>query len=278
MTRRIENRFAETAREGRAALVTFIMGGDPDLETTLALLKALPAAGADVIELGMPFTDPMADGPAIQAAGLRALTAHTTLAKVLKLAAEFRKADAATPLILMGYYNPIYVYGVPRFLADAKAAGVDGVIVVDLPPEEDVELCLPALDAGLAFIRLATPTTDDQRLPAVLAHTAGFVYYVSITGITGAATPDYGKVAAAVARLKRHTALPVAVGFGVKNAESAAAIAKVADGVVVGSALVDALRKSLDANGHATADSVKAVTDLVREIAAGVRSAARQPA
>ncbi len=254
------------------------MGGDPDLETTLALLKALPAAGADVIELGMPFTDPMADGPAIQAAGLRALSAHTTLAKVLKLAAEFRKADAATPLILMGYYNPIYVYGVPRFLADAKAAGVDGVIVVDLPPEEDVELCLPAQEAGLAFIRLATPTTDDQRLPAVLSHTAGFVYYVSITGITGAATPDYGKVAAAVARLKQHTDLPIAVGFGVKNAESAAAIAKVADGVVVGSALVDALRKSLDANGHATAGSVKAVTDLVRELAAGVRSVARQPA
>ncbi len=275
---RIDTRFAELAREGRAALVTFIMGGDPDLETTLALLKALPAAGADVIELGMPFTDPMADGPAIQAAGLRALAAHTTLAKVLKLAAEFRKADAATPLILMGYYNPIYVYGVPRFLADAKAAGVDGVIVVDLPPEEDSELCLPAQEAGLAFIRLATPTTDDARLPAVLAHTAGFVYYVSITGITGAATPDYSKVAAAVARLKRHTSLPVAVGFGVKNAESAAAIAKVADGVVVGSALVDALRKSLDANGHPTAASVAAVSDLVREIAAGVRSAARQPA
>ncbi|MDR3409085.1 MAG: tryptophan synthase subunit alpha, partial [Methylovirgula sp.] len=255
-----------------------IMGGDPDLETTLALLKALPAAGADVIELGMPFTDPMADGPAIQAAGLRALSAHATLAKVLKLAAEFRKADAATPLILMGYYNPIYVYGVPRFLVDAKAAGVDGVIVVDLPPEEDVELCLPAQEAGLAFIRLATPTTDDARLPAVLAHTAGFVYYVSITGITGAATPDYGKVAAAIARLKRHTDLPIAVGFGVKNAESAAAIAKVADGVVVGSALVDALRKSLDPNGHATAGSVKAVTDLVHELAAGVRSVARQPA
>ena len=204
--------------------------------------------------------------------------AHTTLAKVLKLAAEFRKADAATPLILMGYYNPIYVYGVPRFLADAKAAGVDGVIVVDLPPEEDVELCLPAQEAGFAFIRLATPTTDDQRLPAVLSNTSGFVYYVSITGITGAATPDYGKVAAAVARLKQHTDLPIAVGFGVKNAESAAAIAKVADGVVVGSALVDALRKSLDANGHATAGSVKAVTDLVRELAAGVRSVARQPA
>ncbi|WP_297295002.1 tryptophan synthase subunit alpha [uncultured Methylovirgula sp.] len=277
MSSRIDTRFAELARQGRAALVTFIMGGDPDPETALALLKALPAAGADMIELGMPFTDPMADGPAIQAAGLRALAAHTTLTKVLALAAEFRKADAATPLILMGYYNPIYVYGVARFLADAKAAGVDGLIVVDLPPEEDSELCLPALDAGLAFIRLATPTTDDARLPAVLAHTAGFVYYVSITGITGAATPDYGKVAAAVGRLKQHTRLPVAVGFGVKNAESAAAIAKVADGVVVGSALVDALRRSLDENGQATAGSVAAVTALVRDLAAGVHRAARQP-
>jgi len=274
---RIDTRFAELAREGRAALVTFVMGGDPDLQTSLALLKALPAAGADVIELGMPFTDPMADGPAIQAAGLRALAGHTTLAKVLALAAAFRETDAATPLVLMGYYNPIYVYGVARFLADAKAAGVDGLIVVDLPPEEDSELCLPALDAGIAFVRLATPTTDDARLPAVLAHTAGFVYYVSITGITGAATPDYGKVAAAVARLKQHTQLPVAVGFGVKNAESAAAIAKVADGVVVGSALVDALRRSLDDNGQATAGSVAAVTALVRDLAAGVHKAARQP-
>jgi tryptophan synthase alpha chain len=277
MSSRIDTRFAELAREGRAALVTFVMGGDPDLETSLALLKALPSAGADVIELGMPFTDPMADGPAIQAAGLRALSAHTTLAKVLALAAAFRQTDAATPLILMGYYNPIYIYGVARFLADAKVAGVDGLIVVDLPPEEDSELCLPALDAGIAFVRLATPTTDDARLPAVLAHTAGFVYYVSITGITGAATPDYGKVAAAVARLKQHTRLPVAVGFGVKNAESAAAIAKVADGVVVGSALVDALRGSLDDKGQATAGSVAAVTALVRELAAGVHKAARQP-
>jgi tryptophan synthase alpha chain len=274
---RIDTRFAETAREGRAALVTFVMGGDPDPETSLALLKALPAAGADLIELGMPFTDPMADGPAIQAAGLRALGAKTTLTKVLALVSDFRKSDTATPLILMGYYNPIYVYGVPRFLEDAKAAGVDGLIVVDLPPEEDSELCLPALDAGLDFIRLATPTTDDARLPAVLAHTASFVYYVSITGITGAATPDYGKVGAAVARLKQHTSLPVAVGFGVKNAESAAAIAKVADGVVVGSALVDALRKSLDGEGRATSASVTAVTDLVRDLATGVREAARQP-
>jgi tryptophan synthase alpha chain len=274
---RIDTRFAETARQGRAALVTFVMGGDPDPETSLALLKALPGAGADLIELGMPFTDPMADGPAIQAAGLRALAAKTTLTKVLALVADFRRSDTTTPLVLMGYYNPIYVYGVARFLNDAKTAGVDGLIVVDLPPEEDSELCLPALDAGLDFIRLATPTTDDARLPAVLAHTAGFVYYVSITGITGAATPDYGKVGAAVARLKQHTRLPVAVGFGVKKPQSAAAIAKVADGVVVGSALVDALRKSLDDKGRATKGSVTAVADFVRDLAAGIRTATRQP-
>jgi tryptophan synthase alpha chain len=275
MTTRIDTRFAELRRENRAALVTFVMAGDPDLATSLAILKALPAAGADLIELGMPFTDPMADGPAIQAAGLRALRAATTLAKTLALAADFRAHDRATPLVLMGYYNPIYIYGVGRFLTEAKKAGVDGVIVVDLPPEEDAELCLPALDAGLAFIRLATPTTDAARLPAVLAHTSGFLYYVSITGITGAATPDTTKVAAAVGRLKEHTDLPIAVGFGVKNAASAAAIAAVADGVVVGSALVEALRKSLDASGRASPGSVAAVIDLVRELAAGVHSAAR---
>jgi tryptophan synthase alpha chain len=274
MSSRIETRFSELARARRAALVTFVMAGDPDLATSLAILKALPKAGADLIELGMPFTDPMADGPAIQAAGLRALKSGTTLAKTLALAADFRAHDRATPLVLMGYYNPIYVYGVSQFLADAKKAGVDGVIVVDLSPEEDSELCLPALDAGLAFIRLATPTTDAARLPAVLAHTSGFVYYVSITGITGAATPDTSKVAAAVARLKERTSLPVAVGFGVKNAASAATIASVADGVVVGSALVEALRKSLDAAGHATPDSVAAVMGLVRELATGVHAAA----
>src|SRR5579862_1151551 len=229
MTERMDRRFAALRQEGRAALVTFVMAGDPNLATSLAILKALPAAGADLIELGMPFTDPMADGPAIQAAGLRALAAGTTLAKTLVLAAEFRAFDATTPLVLMGYYNPIYVYGVGRFLADAKAAGVDGVIVVDLPPEEDAELCLPALDAGLAFIRLATPTTNDARLPAVLANTAGFVYYVSITGITGAAAPNADRVGDAVARIKRHTHLPVAVGFGVRDAASAAGIAARAD-------------------------------------------------
>ena len=272
MPTRIDHRFEDLAHQNRAALVTFVMAGDPDLATSLDILKALPGAGADVIELGMPFTDPMADGPAIQAAGLRALAAGTTLAKTLTLAADFRKTDSITPLILMGYYNPIYIYGVEAFLRDAKAAGVDGLIIVDLPPEEDSELCLPALAAGMNFIRLATPTTDDARLPAVLAHTSGFVYYVSITGITGAAAPDSTKVSAAVARIKAHTKLPVAVGFGVKNAASAAAIATHADGVVVGSAIVEALRASLDSHGKATGKSVEAVKALVAEIAKGVRS------
>jgi tryptophan synthase alpha chain len=272
MTARIDHRFAEIKREGRAALVTFLMSGDPDYETSVAIAKALPAAGADVIELGMPFTDPMADGPAIQAAGLRALKGGQTLTKTLAMVTAFRRSDDKTPIVLMGYYNPIYIYGVDRFLIDAKAAGVDGLIVVDLPPEEDDELCLPALRAGLSFIRLATPTTDDKRLPAVLANTSGFVYYVSITGITGSAVPDAGKVSAAVARIKRHTTLPVCVGFGVKDAASAGAIARGADGVVVGSALVDALRGSL-LNGKAGAGTVKAVAGLVADLAAGVRGA-----
>ena len=275
MTTRIERRFAALKEEGRAALVTFTMAGDPDYETSLALAKALPKAGADVIELGMPFTDPMADGPAIQAAGLRALKSGQRMTKTLALVREFRKSDDATPIVLMGYYNPIYIYGVDKFLIDAKAAGVDGLIVVDLPPEEDMELCLPALKAGLNFIRLATPTTDDKRLPTVLNNTSGFVYYVSVTGITGAAAPDTGKVGAAVARIKRHTDLPVAVGFGVKNAASARAIAEGADGVVVGSALVEALRQSLGKDGAGT---VKAVTDLVSQLAEGVRAARRVPA
>ncbi len=275
MTTRIEKRFAVLKNEGRAALVTFTMAGDPDYDTSLAIAKALPKAGADVIELGMPFTDPMADGPAIQAAGVRALKAGQRMTKTLALVREFRKSDDATPIVLMGYYNPIYIYGVDKFLVDAKSAGVDGLIVVDLPPEEDEELCLPALKAGLNFIRLATPTTDDKRLPAVLNNNSGFVYYVSITGITGAAAPDAGKVTTAVARIKRHTKLPVAVGFGVRNAESARAIAQGADGVVVGSALVDALRQSLNKDGKASSGTVKAVTDLVAQLAQGVRSARR---
>ena len=275
MSTRIDRRFAALKQEGRAALVTFTMAGDPDYDTSLAIAKALPKAGADIIELGMPFTDPMADGPAIQAAGLRALKSGQRMTKTLAMVREFRKEDSETPIVLMGYYNPIFIYGSDRFLSDAKAAGVDGLIVVDLPPEEDDELCLPALKAGLNFIRLATPTTDDKRLPTVLTNTSGFVYYVSITGITGAAAPDTTRVAAAVKRIKRHTGLPVAVGFGVRTAEQARAIAEGADGVVVGSALVDALRNSLDKSGKASPGTVKAVTDLVASLARGMRSARR---
>jgi tryptophan synthase alpha chain len=273
MTGRIDRRFAELKKEGRAALVTFTMAGDPDHATSVAILKALPKAGADVIELGMPFTDPMADGPAIQAAGLRALKAGQNMKKTLAAVRDFRNGDDTTPLVLMGYYNPIYIYGVERFLGDAKAAGVDGLIVVDLPPEEDSELCLPAMKAGLNFIRLATPTTDDKRLPTVLTNTSGFVYYVSITGITGAAAPDAQKVTAAVARIKRHTTLPVCVGFGVRTAAHARAIAAGADGVVVGSALVEAVRQSLGPDAKPSSASVTAVTDLARALAAGVRGA-----
>ena len=270
MTSRIDARFEALRAARRVALVTFVMAGDPDPATSLAIAKALPAAGADVIELGMPFTDPMADGPAIQAAGLRALRAGQTLRKTLALAREFRDVDAKTPIVLMGYYNPIYVYGVERFLVDAKAAGVDGLIVVDLPPEEDDELCVPTLRAGLEFIRLATPTTDDKRLPAVLANTSGFVYYVSIPGVTGAAAPEAVGVGAAVARIKRHTHLPVAVGFGVRDAASAAEIAAHADGVVVGTVLVEAVRGSL-VDGRAGPDTVHAVAEVVERIAASVR-------
>ena len=273
MATRIDRRFAALKSEGRAALVTFVTAGDPDPETSLAILRALPAAGADVVELGMPFTDPMADGPAIQMSSQRALKAGQTLEKTLGMVRAFRADDDRTPLVLMGYYNPIYVYGVDRFLVAAKSAGVDGLIVVDLPPEEDDELCLPALKAGLSFVRLATPTTDDKRLPAVLANTSGFVYYVSITGITGAATPDVCQVIAAVRRIKRYTDLPVAVGFGVRTAEQAAAIAAGADGVVVGSALVNALKASLGPDDKATAKTSTAVVSLVAELARGVRSA-----
>ena len=272
MTTRLADTFARCRAEGRAALVTYVMAGDPDPETSLQVLRALPEAGADIVEFGLPFTDPMADGPAIQAAGLRALKIGQTLAGTLELVRRFRAENAGTPVILMGYYNPIYTYGVARFLDDAKAAGIDGLIVVDLPPEEDDELCLPTLEAGLAFIRLATPTTDEARLPAVLANTSGFVYYVSITGITGTATPDFGVVGSAVERIRRHTDLPVVVGFGVKAGAHAAALARSADGVVVGSAIVDTLARSLDGEGKAGAGSVEAVTALVRELAAGVRA------
>src|SRR3984957_1326305 len=273
MTERMDRRFAALKKDGRAALVTFTMAGDPDYAAAVEILKALPKAGADIVELGMPFTDPMADGPAIQAAGLRALNGGQDMKKTLAAVREFRKSDDATPLVLMGYYNPIYIYGVEKFLADAKSAGVDGLIIVDLPPEEDVELCLPALKAGLNFIRLATPTTDDKRLPAVLANTSGFVYYVSVTGITGSASADSAKVGEAVGRIKRHTKLPVCVGFGIRTPEAARGIAENADGAVVGTALVDALRASLDAEGRATTKTVGAVADLVASLAQGVRGA-----
>lgn len=273
MTTRIDACFAELKKQGRSAFVTYVMAGDPDPTTSLEILKALPKAGADIIEIGMPFTDPMADGPSIQAAGLRALKAGMTLKKTLEMVRCFRKDDDATPMVLMGYYNPIYIYGVDKFLADARVAGLDGLIIVDLPPEEDEELCLPAIKAGLNFIRLATPTTDDKRLPAVLANTSGFVYYVSVTGITGSAAADSTAVGRAVARIKRHTRLPVCVGFGIRTPEAARAIAESSDGSVVGTALVDALRGTLDAEGRATSKTVGAVSDLVAALAQGVRGA-----
>ena len=272
MTTRIDQRFASLKAQKRAALVTFITAGDPDYDTSLKIIQGLPKAGADVIELGMPFTDPMADGPAIQAGGLRALAGGQTMKKTLKLVKDFRKGDQATPIVLMGYYNPIYVYGVDKFLVDILKAGVDGLIVVDLPPEEDDELCIPAMAAGVNFIRLTTPTTDDQRAPAVFKNTSGFVYYVSVLGITGTKAPDLKSVKTNVQRLKKHTKLPICVGFGVKTAEQARTIAKTADGVVVGSALVSAVANSLDKKGLATAKTAKAVHALVTEIAAGLRT------
>jgi tryptophan synthase alpha chain len=269
---RIDRRFEYLKSQSRAALVTFVTAGDPDYATSFKIVKGLPKAGADIIEIGMPFTDPMADGPAIQAAGLRALKAGQTMRKTLELVQAFRSGDEHTPIVLMGYYNPIYAYGVERFLKDAKQAGVDGLIVVDLPPEEDEELCLPAIAAGLNFIRLATPTTDDRRAPAVLRNTSGFVYYVSVLGITGTKTPDLASVERNVLRLKGHTHLPIAVGFGVRTAEQARAIARHADGVVVGSALVNAVKDSLTKAGKATPKTVPAVHKLVAEIAQGVRA------
>jgi tryptophan synthase alpha chain len=274
-TPRIERRFAALAAQGRAGLVTFVTAGDPDLHTSAAILSALPQAGADIIELGMPFSDPMADGPAVQASSQRALKAGQTLAKTLDLVRGWRAQDQTTPIVLMGYFNPIYIYGVERFVAEARAAAVDGLIIVDLPPEEDDELCLPARRAGLNFIRLATPTTDAKRLATVLENTSGFVYYVSITGITGMATPDPDRVRAAVSRIKQHTRLPVAVGFGVKTAEDARRIAEGADAVVVGSALVETVREHLDANGRATQQTVAALRDKVAMFAAAVRGQTR---
>ncbi len=269
---RIDRRFAALKKEGRAALVCFITAGDPDLETSSKILNGLPKAGADVIELGMPFSDPMADGPAIQASSLRALKAGHTMRKTLDMVRAFRKTDTNTPIVLMGYYNPIYVYPNEAFLDDAVAAGVDGLIVVDVPPEADDELCLPAVSRGLNFIRLATPTTDDKRLKTVLKNTSGFLYYVSITGITGAASANPDDVQLQVARLKRATTLPVAVGFGVKTPEQARAIGETADGVVVGSALVRAIEASLTEDGRAAGNTAGAVLSLVEGLSAALRT------
>ncbi len=273
MSGRIERRFAALAEEGRAGLVTFTMMGDPDIETSFAILEGLPGAGADIIEIGSPFTDPMADGPVIQVSGQRALDAGITLGKTLGLVRRFRERDDATPVVLMGYYNPIYIYGVGRFLDDARAAGLDGMIVVDLPPEEDEELCRPALDAGLSFIRLAAPTTDDARLPTVLTNTSGFVYYISITGITGAAGAAAAATRDAVARLRRHTDLPIAVGFGIKTPEEAAEVARVADAAVVGSALIKTIEQGLNDAGEATPACRANALACVRALSTGVRRA-----
>ncbi|PYE33127.1 tryptophan synthase alpha chain [Rhizobium sp. PP-F2F-G38] len=273
MSARFDRTFAKAAADHRPVLVTYIMGGDPDFDTSLSIMKALPSAGADIIELGMPFSDPMADGPAIQLAGQRALRGGQTLEKTLELARQFRKTDTDTPIVMMGYYNPIYIYGVDRFLENALAAGIDGLIVVDLPPEMDDELCLPALKKGISFIRLATPTTDGRRLPKVLENTSGFVYYVSMNGITGSALPEPALVGGAVARIKEHTNLPVCVGFGVKTAEHARAIGASADGVVVGTVIINQVASSLTEDGQATGATVPGVEALVRGLSAGVRAA-----
>ncbi|MEQ8332272.1 tryptophan synthase subunit alpha [Nisaea sp.] len=270
---RLDSSFAALKAENRAGLGIFITAGDPDPETSLAIMQALPGAGANMIEFGMPFSDPMADGPSVQASSQRSLKAGGSLAKTLAQLRAFREGDKTTPVVLMGYYNPIYIYGVDRFLSDAIAAGADGLIVVDLPPEEDDELCLPAVKRNLPFVRLATPTTDDARLPTVLTNTGGFIYYVSIAGVTGTAEVPIDKVTAALERLRKHTDIPIGVGFGIKTKEQAAAVASVADACIVGSAVVDAIKNSLDSSGKATATTVGAVTDLVSDLAAGVRQA-----
>jgi tryptophan synthase alpha chain len=273
VSERIERRFAELGQAGRGGLITFLCAGDPDPATSAALIAGLPAAGADLIEIGMPFSDPMADGPAVQAGSLRALNAGMSLAKTLDLVRGFRRIDDTTPIVLMGYYNPIYRYGPERFLDDARAAGVDGLIVVDLPPEEDDELCEPARGRALRFIRLVTPTTDDRRLPKVLNHTGGFLYYVSVAGVTGTKAPIADQVGAAVARLRRHSTLPVAVGFGIRSPDQAAAIARVADAAVVGSALVDHIADTVDLNGRAAPGLEETLLAKVRELAAAVHDA-----
>ena len=270
---RLDNTFKKLGESNSKAFVAFVSAGDPDPVTSLKIMHGLPTAGADIIELGMPFTDPMADGPSIQASSQRALKAGMTLKGTLDMVRQFRTDNDETPIVLMGYYNPVYIYGVDAFIHDAKQAGVDGLIIVDLPPEEDEELCIPALNAGLNFIRLATPTTDDARLPEVLAKTSGFVYYVSITGITGSASPERNVVEEAVARVKRHTDLPVAVGFGIRTAVQAEAIASVADGAVVGSALVDVIAESLDSHGGSSPETVTETLKKAQELADGVKRA-----
>lgn len=270
---RIDRRFAKLKAEGRPALVAFITAGDPDLATSQAILDALPEAGSDVIELGMPFSDPMAEGVPIQLSTQRSLASGHTMDKTLQMVRDFRKKDNDTPIVLMGYYNPIYVRGSEAFVKEAREAGVDGLIVVDVPAEEDNELCIPAIEGGVNFIRLTTPTTDNKRLPTVLENTSGFVYYVSVTGVTGAAAADAANVAQAVSRIKSHTELPIAVGFGIKTAEQAEEIGKIADGVVVGSVLVEAIRKSLDETGKATNQTQAAVTEVVRSLRMGVEKA-----
>ena len=276
MSQRIKQRFEVLREAGRSGLVTFTMMGDPDIETSFDILRGLPAAGADIIEIGSPFTDPMADGPVIQVSGQRALKAGITLEKTISLVRRFREEDGETPLVLMGYYNPIYIYGVARFLSDALEAGLDGLIIVDLPPEEDGELCLPALEAGLDFIRLTAPTTDDARLPRVVGNSSGFVYYISITGITGAAGASAHSIDTAIARLRRHTDLPIAVGFGIKTPEQAAAVAASADAAVVGSAIISAIENSLDSSAAATPQTVDSALSLVRALSAAVRKSTRE--
>lgn len=273
MTNRFDTLFARLKVENRPALVTYFMGGNPDLDTSFEIMKALPEAGSDIIELGMPFSDAIADGSTIQTAGLRALQNGQTLHKTIDMARRFRQTNKETPIVLMGYYNPVYIYGVDRFVRDAYDAGIDGLIIVDLPPEMDEELCIPALNNGISFIRLATPTTDEKRLPKVLENTSGFVYYISMNGITGGAIASTKAVGDAVLRIKQHTPLPICVGFGVKTAEQAKIIGRDADGVVVGTAIVQAIDNTLNKDGMATAETVDAVSTLVRGLSHGCHNA-----
>ena len=275
---RIRRRFAALADEGRAGLVAFVTAGDPDPERSAAILHGLPGAGADIIELGMPFTDPMADGPAVQASSLRALKAGQTMRRTLAMVRDFRTQDDDTPVILMGYYNPIYIYGVDQFTDDAADAGVDGLIIVDVPPEEDAELREPAARAGIDFVRLTTPTSDDERLPTLMRSASGFVYYVSITGITGTRSAETGSVADAVARIRKYTDLPLAIGFGIKTPEQAADIARVADAAVVGSAIVDRIAGAISGASGYSPDPVKSVLEFVGALATSVRQARKYPA